>query len=252
MDKEYNLETLKNHYTEKGWVILKNFINLKEINEIKLIIEDFIKKRINQSQNPRSINFTDDSKNLKNLNSFHELGDNKEIKKFGNSKRVTEIVKFFLNSDPEYRQSELFAKPARNGLASPDHQDNYYWAVEGSNALTVWIALDKAEENNGAMHYYDGSHKFGIFEHEGSYAKGSSQTIKDKNYLSRFKKTQPNLEAGDALIHHCLVVHGSSVNKSNCNRQGWTIQFKDKHAIYNIEQKKKYEASLEKQIKIRC
>ena len=251
MNKEYNLEILKNNYITNGWVTLKNFIDLNEIKEIKILIKDFIKKRINQSKNTRSINFYDDSKNLKNLNSFHELGDSEEIKKFGNSKRITDIVKFFLNSDPEYRQSELFAKPARNGLASPDHQDNYYWAVKGSNALTVWIALDKAEENNGAMYYYDGSHKFGILEHEASYAKGSSQTIKYSNYLSRFKKSQPILEAGDALIHHCLVVHGSSINKSDYNRQGWTIQFKDKHAIYDVNQKKKYEESLEKQIKIR-
>ena len=251
MNTEYNLEILKSHYTENGWVILKNFIDPKDINEIKLIIKNFIKKKINKSKNLRSINFVDDSKNLKNLNSFHELGDNKEINKFGNSKRITEIVKFFFICDPEYRQSELFAKPAKNGLASPDHQDNYYWAVEGSNALTVWVALDKAEENNGAMYYYSGSHKFGILEHEASYARGSSQTIKDKNYLSKFKKVQPTLEAGDALIHHCLVVHGSSANKSDHNRQGWTIQFKDKHAIYNIDQKKRYEESLEKQIKIR-
>ena len=46
-------------------------------------------------------------------------------------------------------------------------------------------------------------------------------------------------------------MHGSSTNKSDYNRQGWTIQFKDKHAIYDVNQKKKYEESLEKQIKIR-
>ena len=101
------------------------------------------------------------------------------------------------------------------------------------------------------MHYYDGSHKFGILDHKASYAKGSSQTIKDKSYLLKFKKTQPSLDPGDALIHHCLVVHGSSSNESDYDRQGWTIQFKDKYAVYDINQKKKYEKSLANQIKIR-
>ena len=107
------------------------------------------------------------------------------------------------------------------------------------------------DKTNGGVHYYDGSHKFGILEHKASYAKGSSQMIENKNYLSQFKKSQPTLDVGDALIHHCLVVHGSSDNKSNYSRQGWTIQFKDINSIYNAQQKKIYEDSLEKQIKIR-
>ena len=251
MSSEYNFEVLKSTYDKNGWVVLKELFDLNEINKIKLIIKKFFKERINQSKNSRNMNFTDDSNDLKNLNSFHELGSNPVIKKFGNSDKINNIVKYFLNSNPEFIQSELFAKPAKSGLSSPDHQDNYYWAVEGSNALTVWIALDQANQNNGAMHYYDGSHKFGILEHEASYSKGSSQTIKDKDYLTKFKKTQPFLEAGDALIHHCLTVHGSSENKSDFSRQGWTIQFKDINAVYNIDQKKKYEESLKKQIKIR-
>ena len=75
--------------------------------------------------------------------------------------------------------------------------------------------------------------------------------IKNNNYLSTFKKSQPILEVGDALIHHCLVVHGSSGNKSDYSRQGWTILFKDINSLYNVKQKKIYEDSLAKQIKIR-
>tara|TARA_B100000787_G_C16198051_1_gene302473 strand:- start:3057 stop:3815 length:759 start_codon:yes stop_codon:yes gene_type:complete len=251
MFEEYDLETLKKRYDKDGWVVLKKFINPKEIEQIKLIIEKFVKTQIKESKNSRAINFIGKTQDLKNLNSFHELGHSEEIRKLGKRKKITDIVQYFLNSKPEYRHSEFFAKPAKYGLSSPDHQDNYYWAVEGSNALTVWIALDKADQTNGGVHYYDGSHKFGILEHKASYAKGSSQTIENKNYLSKFKKSQPTLEVGDALIHHCLVVHGSSDNKSDYSRQGWTIQFKDIKSIYNVQQKKIYEDSLEKQIKIR-
>ena len=50
------------------------------------------------------------------------------------------------------------------------------------------------------------------------------------------------------MIHNCLVIH-SSANKSNKNRKGFTIQFKDKKAKYDLTQKRKYEKSLNKQIK---
>ena len=65
------------------------------------------------------------------------------------------------------------------------------------------------------------------------------------------KISQPNLDPGDILIHHSLVVHGSSKNNSNYNRKGWTIQFKDKHADYDFNQIKKYEKSLNNQIETR-
>jgi len=53
------------------------------------------------------------------------------------------------------------------------------------------------------------------------------------------------------LVHHSLVVHGSSANKSNTSRRGWTIQFKDKKAIYDLNQIKIYEQSLNNQINLR-
>ena len=136
-------------------------------------------------------------------------------------------------------------------MPSPDHQDNYYWAVKGSNALTFWIALDSSNKNNGCVHYYNGSHKYGILKHEASFAKGSSQKVANRNFLKKFKMSYPKLEAGDVLIHHSLVVHGSSKNISNNSRRGWTIQFKDKNANYDLEHIKNYEKSLNKQIKLR-
>ena len=83
------------------------------------------------------------------VNSFHELAKSRQIKLLANSKKILNIASFFLNSEPEFRSCELFAKPARKGLPSPNHQDNFYWGVKGSNALTFWIALDKSTKKMG-------------------------------------------------------------------------------------------------------
>ena len=249
--KSYNFTELKKHYDEKGWVILKNFLNKKDAFKIKNLIQNYLKNKLVKKNNIRALNFVSNKKDLNNLNSFHELGKNTFIRKKANSNSIRNVVKNFLNSEPEYRFSELFAKPAKKGLPSPIHQDNFYWAVKGSNALTVWVALDKSNVKNGCIYYYDGSHKNGILNHKPSYAKGSSQTIRNKNLLKKFRISYPSLEKGDAIIHHCLVVHGSSKNKSRNSRQGWTMQFKAKDANYDLKQIKTYEKSLNKQIRLR-
>lgn len=248
-----NLKNLKSHYNEKGWVVYKQLFSTNQINKINAIIDDFLKKKIKSiNKLSRTINFiNDDEKKLKNINSFHELAESEEIKNYAQMKKIINIAKAFLKSDPEFRGCELFAKPALIGLPSPIHQDNYYWAVKGANALTIWIALNISNKKNGCVYYYNGSHKYGTLKHQPSFAKGSSQKISDINFLQKFKISYPELKPGDALIHHSQVIHGSMKNISKNNRRGWTIQFKDKNASYDFEQIKKYEKSLNDQILLR-
>ncbi len=248
-----NYNELKKLYFDRGWVVCKKLFSQDEISSINLIINNFLEKKLNKiNKKSRTINFTDNStKNVENINSFHELAQCTEIKNLANKSSILDVAKKFLDSNPEFRGCELFAKPAKNGLPSPDHQDNYYWAVKGSNALTLWIALEKSNKNNGCVHYYDGSHKYGILNHEDSFAKGSSQKVSDTNFLRKFNISYPELEPGDVIVHHSLVVHGSSKNISKKSRRGWTIQFKDKNASYDLDHIKAYEKSLNNQIQLR-
>ena len=62
-------------------------------------------------------------------------------------------------------------------MASPMHQDNFYWNLKKPNSFTMWIAIDKAKKNNGAVEYLAGSHKK-LYAHSPSYAPGSSQMVK--------------------------------------------------------------------------
>jgi len=53
---------------------------------------------------------------------------------------------------------EPFDKPARVGAPVPPHQDNAYICQQPADVLSVWITLDPANEANGAVEYFLGSH----------------------------------------------------------------------------------------------
>ena len=57
------------------------------------------------------------------------------------------------------------------------------------------------------------------------------------------------LNAGDILIHHCLIVHGSKENSSSQDRTGLTIRYKASSSRIVQEAKKKYEKSLREQLR---
>ena len=240
-----------NKYKNRGWIKINNFISKNNLSRIHHVINIFLKKNI-KFYNSRHINFVNTKKNLKNINSFHKLNDCLEVKKLSKKKIIKNYVNTLLNVKKiKLRQSEYFAKPKNSGLPVPDHQDNFYWNIIGGNALTVWIALSKSNIKNGAIHYYEGTHKYGILRHEPSYAKGSSQKVKNVNFLKKFRKVTPKLDIGDALIHHSLIVHGSKANISNTSRKGITFQFVEKDSKLDFKKIKEYEKQLYKQIKQR-
>ncbi len=251
--KKTELDKLIKDYNNNGWVIYEKIFKKKEINYINNKIYIFLKKNY-QKYSGKTINFAvknKKSRNIKNINSFHQLSDSAYIRKKSKDIKIRTITKYLLNSKEKFMASELFAKPAQKGLPSPIHQDNFYWCVKGGNALTVWIALDDVSSVNGGIQYYNKSQKLGVVKHEPSYAKGSSQKVSNLKKYNNFKKVCPKLRAGDALFHHSEIMHGSSSNYSGKRRRGLTFQFKDFNATYDVKLKKQYLKSLNKQIKLR-
>ncbi len=240
----------KNFFLKNGWCIIKNFFSKKEIEIVNKEIVKFFKKNI-KNYSGRDINFVGSEKKFHKLNSFHKLEDCVYFKKLSQKKKILTIPKFLLSSNKlSLRACELFTKPSKIGLAAPIHQDNYYWCIKNHKALTMWISLNKVNKKNGGVFYFNGSHNYGILEHIPSFAKGSSQKIKNVKYLrKKFTTITPNLNPGDCLVHHCLTAHGSNRNKSNFSRKGFTFQFKDFSSKIDIKQKKIYEKSLYKQLK---
>lgn len=240
-----------NSYKKNGWVVVPGFFSKSKINEVRIKINKHLRKNYRKYKG-RDINFVGDEKKFSKINTFHKLHDFNFIKRLANTEKIKQIVSNLLETKGlELRASELFAKPKNIGLKVPIHQDNYYWNVIGGNALTIWIAMSPSSKKNGGIFYFNNSHKHGILPHKSSFAKGSSQTIKNLNYLKKFKKSFPKLDIGDALIHSCMVVHGSHRNKSNVPRKGLTFQFKSKKSKYNIKLIKKYEKKLKYQITLR-
>ena len=240
-----------NTYRNKGWIKIESFFNSRELSTLRKKTSSFLKKNF-KKYSDKDINFARDKFTYKDINSFHKLQDSKYIQKIGQLICKSKLIQSLLNNAKgELRASEYFAKPSKIGLYAPPHQDNFYWNVKNNNALTIWIALNKASKKNGAVYYYDKSHKRGILSHKNSHAKGSSQTVKNIKKIKFFKKSVPELKAGSALIHHTLIVHGSRNNKSDMPRNGVTFQIKDKNAKYDLKKINLYQKKLKAQIKKR-
>ena len=112
----------------------------------------------------------------------------------------------------------------------------------------MWVALDPAGNDNGAVYYYDRSHRAGVLPHVKSFAPGTSQRLADDVDLGSYEIVVPSLQPGDALIHHSEIIHGSQANTSEQSRRGWTLQYKAFSAEYDSVRLARYEAELAEQL----
>ena len=138
---------------------------------------------------------------------------------------------------------ELFGKPAGVGSEVPYHQDNAYFNLAPDHALTCWIALADATQENGCVRYIDGSHKLGNLPHVPSGVKGNSM---------RLKALPPDagpevcgvVRRGGALIHHCNTIHRSEPNRSDRDRPGLLFVYKAARCRIDTSRAKNYDAVL--------
>ena len=236
----------KKVFFRDGFVKVKKVFSKKEIKQILFEIDN-IKRKFLKIKNP-NMHYTQD----KIINTIHDI--NKFIKKgfiikLSKDKKLTNIIEKILGGRLDLRNLEFFLKPRKTGKKAPDHQDNFYWNIPSKKALNVWIACTTSNFKNGGVYYLLKSHKHGLVNHQLSYQPGTSQEISQK-YLRKmkYKKYFPNLNPGDCIFHHCEVIHGSNVNRSNTDRVGLVLGYKSKKAKVDKKGWRIYQKRLEENL----
>ncbi len=131
--------------------------------------------------------------------------------------RVGELLRPLLGPRPEFLSVKPVYKSARVSFASPWHQDRAYWG--GSVKLSFWIALDPCTEENGCLKVIPGSHR--QFLEHGKYELGKFENRIREELLADQPVLSVEMQPGDALIFHDLLVHGSHPNRSGRDR--WSL-----------------------------
>ena len=120
---------------------------------------------------------------------------------------------------------QYFNKPPKTSHPTPPHQDGFYFMIAPCNAVTMWLALDEVDEQNGCVRYVRGSHRTGLLPHTQTATLGFSQGIKDYGDLQTIDQETPTrVFPGDLLIHHAMTIHRADANRS-ADRQRRALGF---------------------------
>ncbi|QDS92310.1 Phytanoyl-CoA dioxygenase (PhyH) [Roseimaritima multifibrata] len=122
--------------------------------------------------------------------------------------------------------AHFFCKMPGDGKRVDWHQDCSYWPLTPTKTVTVWLAIDDADAENGCMEVFAGSHRFGLIDFEASDASSGNvlnQTVSQPEKYGQLE-SEP-LQAGQFSLHSDLLLHGSPANQSGRRRCGLTLRY---------------------------
>ena len=239
-------QTIKREFQQDGYVLIPGFLSQEEVTEISKnfnrVIDEVVPKM------PSNIVFyegTESPETLKQLIDLH-VHDSFFNEVLTQSK-FKDIAEFLLDDEVIGKTLEYFNKPAKIGKPTPPHQDGYYFMLDPNVAVTMWMALEPADDENGSVKYVKGSHLKGMRPHGRTTTLGFSQAITDYGT----EEDQANLvnmaaKPGDLLIHHSLTVHLAGANKSETrSRKALGLVYFGKSAKEDLVAKAAYQKRLE-------
>lgn len=140
--------------------------------------------------------------------------------------KILDLVESVLGPDFYCWASSFFIKEPFSKATVGWHQDAYYWPMSPHHTVTVWLAFDDVDEENGGMKIIPGSHLHGLLKHRRSQQTDSVLTLElETRSFSEAQAVQFRLKAGEISMHDDRCVHGSPANLSARRRAGLTIRY---------------------------
>lgn len=207
-------ETQLTHYNQAGYISPIDVFDAEEAEDIRAYIDALLTKVISAP----------DRRNSYSINTYHLVCQ--KLYDLAVEPRILKCVKDILGEEFVLWGQHLFGKMPGDGKVVPVHQDAVYWPMTPSRSVTVWLAIDDADQDNAAMQFVPGSHCHGPLQHEDLGLDGTRvlarQVADPQIYGERFFNV---LKAGQISMHSDMLLHGSDANHSTRRRAGLTLRY---------------------------
>ena len=156
---------------------------------------------------------------------FHD----KRLLDFLLADEVLDLVEPLIGPDIALFSSHFIAKERFIGRATPWHEDSSYWKGRFDRfdqIVTIWLAMDRTDPENGCMKVIPGTHRHGFSEYEAVDPAG--HTFPEKIREGSFDESQAvyfELEPNECSLHDGRIIHGADANTSPRRRAGYTMRY---------------------------
>ena len=244
-------------YQKNGFLVVKGMLTKEETLRLQQWTDDIYSGRNVRLDHlsPSPAWMSEDQKQTNRLMSarLHMPHQHDETAEWGLlHPRMLDVLEALIGPDVLALQSMLFFNPPRRG-GQGWHQDSFYIQTQPDSLIGAWIALDRADTENGCLWVAPGSHNEPIYppveprktymhagqkQIDGLFAASAASNMDDEvNKLSevaaKYGDAVPvELDPGDVLFFHSHLLHRSYKNETDdrfrrayvchyCNARSW-------------------------------
>ncbi|KAG8041247.1 hypothetical protein G9C98_002235 [Cotesia typhae] len=222
-------------YEKNGYIIFPRLISSEVLEQCAKRFDDIAEGKVDRGM----MTVMRDIVDRRAVNKVQDINHDQIFRSYIEDKKILDIVEAFTGPNIMAMHSMLIAKPPDSGFNSsrhPPHQDLYYFPFRPANSIVAaWTAVEPCHTSNGCLFVSSGSHiPQRLYPH--GYPKDKNATNKFYHGIHGLPKSMVwidlEMEPGDTVFFHPLLVHGSGVNKSNRTRKAISCHYASAECQY--------------------
>jgi len=201
-------------FDRNGFLKVAEFFTLAEVNQVRAELDRFIEKDVPNL--PSEHVFYEDVLDPTTLKQIQQLQTHDpHFRALMVDSKTQSLAEEIMKGPVVPKNLQYFNKAPLVAKPTPAHQDGYYFKLEPCKAVTLWLALDEVDEENGCVHYVRASHLAGLRPHGATNTLGFSQGLSSSNeFPGSADDVACPAHPGDLLAHHALTIHWAGSNQS--------------------------------------
>ncbi|EFN85472.1 phytanoyl-CoA dioxygenase, peroxisomal [Harpegnathos saltator] len=213
-------------YEKNGYLVFPGLIEQDVLDKCHKRFDDIVEDRAPRDR----IIVMRDVKDRKSVNKLQDINFDPVFCEYIEHKKILDIVECFTGPNIMAKHSMLIAKPPDIGFGTskhPPHQDLYYFPFRPTDRIVAaWTAMELCDKQNGCLYVAPGSHRSGqLYVHNyppgvsNKFYHGIQDLPKNIHYLDL------EMQPGDTVFFHPLLIHGSGVNVSTRTRRAISCHY---------------------------
>ncbi|CAC5418892.1 PHYH [Mytilus coruscus] len=144
---------------------------------------------------------------------------------------VLDYVEAIVGSNIKAIHTMLINKPPDPGRKTsrhPMHQDLHYFPMKPAEKIVCsWTAMQKVDRENGCLVVLPGTHKGKLLQHDYPEWEGGVNKMYHgvRDYDPSMPRSHLEMEAGDTVFFHPLLIHGSGMNRTKDFRKSISCHY---------------------------
>ncbi|XP_076182910.1 phytanoyl-CoA dioxygenase, peroxisomal-like isoform X2 [Ptiloglossa arizonensis] len=217
-------------YEENGYLLFPRLVPQDVLDKCHRRFDDIV-----AGKTPRhGIIVMYDVRDRNSVNKVQEISHDEVFAEYIKHKSILDVVEGFTGPNIMAVHSMLIAKPPDIGFGTskhPPHQDLYYFPFRPADQIVAaWTAMEPCTRENGCLFVSPGTHALDRL-HKHDYPPGAGPASVNKFYHGildlpvTMNWLHLEMEPGDTVFFHPLLIHGSGINKSKNTRRAISCHY---------------------------